>query len=303
MDTSPDDWTARPGYLAGVYLLVGLVWVLLTDYLVVTFVESAARSAQLQLVKGWGFVALSAALLYYVGHRGDTRVRETTAELRATLQQTHVLHRILRHNLRNKGNVIVGYASRIAESGDVTGASIIKRKAEELLEVSEQSRILREVSLGEHSTVELDLVARVQTALDDVRTRYPDADLRVELPPSAEVVAHPEIDHAIREVVLNAIEHGDGEVGVRVELLDDGDVELVVTDDGPGFPAMERRVLEEGFIETQTHHSQGLGLWIVRSLLNASDGSLAIESGPDQSTTVQLTFEGSMEGALRRFLR
>jgi signal transduction histidine kinase len=303
MEPSPDDRTSRPGYLAGGYLLVGAVWILLSDYLVFTFVDSPTLITRIQIAKGWGFVALSAATLYYVGHTGDNRVRETTAELRSTLQQTHVLHRILRHNLRNKGNVIVGHADRLVEATDAPGASTIKRKAEELLEVSEQSRILREVSLGEHSTTELDLVERVEKALGDVRARYPDTEVRVQLPEEAKVTAHPEIDHAIREVVLNAIEHGEGEVTVSVEQLEDGDVELVVTDDGPGFPPMERRVLEEGFMETQTHHSRGLGLWIVRSLLNASDGTLAIESEPDQPTTVRLTFRSSAEVALRRFLR
>lgn len=300
---SATDRTGRPGVRAAIFMAVVGGWVLGSTYLIGSRVAAPARATQLHLLNGLVIVVISGTVVYLVGRDGETRLRETTTELRSTLQQTHVLHRVLRHTLRNTGNVIVGNAERIEATDESDAATTIRRKAEELLDVSEQSRILREVSLGEHSTTDVDISATVASVVAELEDRYLESDIDVDRPPTATVTAHPDVDHAVREVIVNAIEHGDGRVTVRVTRREDGDVTVAVTDEGPGFPEMERTVLEEGFLETQTRHSQGLGLWIVRSLLNASNGSLSIDSEPDEETTVRLTFTGTVEGAIRQFLR
>lgn len=302
MSFAVDDKYFRPGYGALLFLVIGVVWLPALDFLVFIYVQTPRLAVWFHLIKGFGFVLFSGVILYWVSKSRNRRVRETTQELRETLQQTHVLHRILRHNLRNKCNVIVGHAETLRETSDSTAAATIKQTAEELLEMSEQSRVLREVSLGDQSTREIDLVETVHEILADLADTNSPAQFRTQLPAEATVTAHPDIRYAIREVILNAIEHGKGTVGVHIETSATGEVSVVVTDAGTGFPPLERRVLEEGFIETQMRHSQGLGLWIVRSLLNASDGTLSIESGPESKTTVRLTFHSTVKVALRQFL-
>lgn len=286
--------------LAGVYVLVGVAWLLGMSYLAAT--QSPRLAGQLYAVSGGLFVVVSGGVLYTVSRRGDRQLERTTTELQQTLQQTHVLHRILRHNLRNHCNVIIGHADELG-GDDSEAAATIRRNADELIEVSEQCRILRDVALGERPTADVDLVATVEAALDTLEEKYPELEYRCDLPRTAPVTAHPDIDHAVREVLLNAHQHGEGVVSVRVDTDADGRRFVEVTDQGSGFPEMEREVLREGFIETQRHHSQGLGLWIVRSLLNASEGSLSVESADSEETTVRLTFEPTVDAAIEQFLR
>ncbi len=66
----------------------------------------------------------------------------TRQELLRREQRLQVFNRILRHNLRNDLNVVLGHADNLMESIPETSesAEIIKRKATELIEVSEKAR-------------------------------------------------------------------------------------------------------------------------------------------------------------------
>jgi two-component system, LuxR family, sensor kinase FixL len=92
----------------------------------------------------------------------------------------------------------------------------------------------------------------------------------------------------IQQVVLNLIRngldamleraHGDT---IRVETsVEQGKVELRVTDSGPGIPAtLEHRLFEPFF--TTKPQGIGLGLSICKSIIGAHQGELTGESGPD----------------------
>jgi two-component sensor histidine kinase len=79
---------------------------------------------------------------------------------------------------------------------------------------------------------------------------------------------------AFSEIVTNAIKYAHP-TGIPVELavstvpLLDGSIELLITDDGVGFP--------EGFVEER---DAGLGLRLVRSLVESVGGRLDIRSDP-----------------------
>jgi PAS domain S-box-containing protein len=53
-------------WVAGVYLALGLAWIFVSDRLVHTMVSDPVRQAQIETAKGWAFVILSAAVLYWV---------------------------------------------------------------------------------------------------------------------------------------------------------------------------------------------------------------------------------------------
>lgn len=57
----------------------------------------------------------------------------------------------------------------------------------------------------------------------------------------------------------------DPTVEITVRTTDD-EATVEISDNGPGLPDIEQKVLEKGF-ETQLTHSQGLGLWIAQALV------------------------------------
>jgi PAS domain S-box-containing protein len=234
-------------------------------------------------------------------------VRDVTERTRRE-QIIDVLDRVLRHNLRNEMNVVLGEAgdiARNAEGEQAAAAERIRDRARSLLAVSDTARTVREVVSGDHETDHLDLRSAVRQATDQVEAGG--HDIATSLPERPLHVASPGCRHAVRELIENAVEHGstsgpseagsDGPDGtapaVSVDLFSSEDpggapvAVLRVADSGPGIPRMERRTLEEGS-ETPLRHGQGLGLWLVNWVTTEAGGDLSVDESDDGGTVVEM---------------
>ncbi len=95
-----------------------------------------------------------------------------------------------------------------------------------------------------------------------------------------------QLQQALLNLVLNAMEAleqakpGERRIVVHTALADDGSVELVVSDTGPGIPEERLPQVFESFYTTKKD-GMGLGLSIVRSIVEAHDGR--IEAGRNGS--------------------
>lgn len=81
-------------------------------------------------------------------------------------------------------------------------------------------------------------------------------------------------------LLSNAIKYGRGRVSVRVS-RDGGDALLVVSDGGPGIDPTDRRRIFGKFQRLSAASPQpgsGLGLWIVRSVVDAHGGSVSVRN-------------------------
>jgi signal transduction histidine kinase len=99
----------------------------------------------------------------------------------------------------------------------------------------------------------------------------------------------------------DAVEHGstggepdaDGDPWLRVTVqpTDGGDaVRLRVEDDGPGFTDAELAVhADTEATETALQHSDGVGLWLVRWIVDAYDGRVDVENADDGGAVVTVT--------------
>jgi putative nucleotidyltransferase with HDIG domain len=76
--------------IAGAYLLVSVLWILLSDRFVSWAVVDADAEAWAQSVKGLGFVVASAVVLYLMANRYLGRAERTAEQLREAYEQTLV---------------------------------------------------------------------------------------------------------------------------------------------------------------------------------------------------------------------
>ncbi len=122
----------------------------------------------------------------------------------------------------------------------------------------------------------------------------------VDCPAGLAAMAHPDLlRQAVDNVAANAAKHAAGS-SVRLRAYrDDGTVLLEVADDGPGMTTAQRRRAFDRFYRAtgSGDGGYGLGLAIVRELVEAMDGSLRIESAPGEGTTVRIALEASTEAA------
>lgn len=208
---------------------------------------------------------------------------ELNSNARSLHERNSVLNRILRHNLRNDVNVIQGSTKLIREGkGDpVKHAERIGAKVDELLKVSEQVRRIQETTDPNRPTRRtVNAVQILEERLALLQRSHPDVTIEESIPGDAWVHADQLLDAVIDNVLENAIEHNDGPTSLSVEVArteTEGFVQIIITDNGPGIPQSELRVLDEGR-ETQLSHSTGTGLWLVKWYTEQHDGRLAIQT-------------------------
>jgi PAS domain S-box-containing protein len=198
-------------------------------------------------------------------------------------QRLQVLGRVLRHNLRNDMNVVLGTADTLAVDLEDDWAkervetiqTIGRRLLDRSLHAHEIESTLSRLAEDRIAVPIHDLLRRQADAL---RGSYPDAVVDIDLAATGSVDADPALETAIEELVTNAVTHNPTATPhVRLRTVDDRDRVLVhVEDDGPGIPREERQVLVGGE-ESPLHHSSGLGLWLVNWVIRASGGDLQFE--------------------------
>ena len=224
---------------------------------------------------------------HYVGFQEDVTDRKRRDRL------TALQNRVLRHNLRNDLTVVRGHAREIvdrADDGLADHAERIVDVTDGLLATGERARRLRRAADEPGEAVRIDLGELLPEVVAEVCERHPDADVAIAGSPDATVFASHRLRAALVELGVNACEHAGETPTVRYAVRtdpDDDTVEIAVTDDGPGLPAMERRVIEGG-VETPTSHGQGLGLWLVNWVVTAVGGRLAATVDDGTTVTVSL---------------
>jgi PAS domain S-box-containing protein len=222
--------------------------------------------------------------------------RDVTAR-KESYQQAAVLNRVLRHNLRNGLNVILGHARQLADVGSPEtdlGAETIQSTAVDLYEttsyVDDLWDILESSRISQHRQ---DVTALLEATVGPLAADNPGVTFECDLPNEQCVVAAPKLSVALDHVVRNAVEHNDSD-DPRVELSveepesDDGYVAVTVADNGPGIPQQEREVLLEGE-ETPLKHSTGIGLWLLHWIITRSGGRIDFDENEPRGSRVTLS--------------
>ena len=213
-------------------------------------------------------------------------------------QRRRVMNRVLRHDLRNDMNVVVGHAEILIDTLDddrVRHAKTIEQKASNLVQLGEKVRKIDQRLHGRDREFQrIELARIVREEVQSVHKTYPNASIRTRLE-DVSIWGDTLIRTAVINLIENAVEHNDRptpEVDIVVGYAEDsGQVELTVSDNGSGIPEAERRVITAG-VETPLEHISGLGLglWLVKWIVEGMDGELTIETKETHGSIVTLSF-------------
>jgi len=207
-------------------------------------------------------------------------------------RRLNVLNRVLRHDIRNKVNVIRGNADLVAAGTDETGtaAETIRQQADQMFKLSEYARELQAVlDQEEVDTEPVDVGTTIAAKAMRLGRDHGYATIHQDVADEAWADVSPFVDSAIENLLANAVEHNDStSPTVWIDVAVDGNVVTVrIADDGPGIPAEEVAVLQRGR-ETSLEHTSGLGLWLVHWIVTESGGSVSFEEREPEGSVVEL---------------
>ncbi|SEL36967.1 PAS domain S-box protein [Haloferax larsenii] len=220
-------------------------------------------------------------------------VARDVTNLREHQRRLSVLDRVLRHNIRNKLNLVLAHSSALEERPDEEiqrHARGIRAAAESLAELSDSARRFKSSIRPEntHATPQ-DISECVSRVADEARTQFPNATLEVDQDEPVWGVVHEAFELAIDELVQNAIQHADHAdptVELTVEQYE-STVSVLVADDGPGLSEMDRDIVLRGE-ESPLEHGLGLGLWLVRWTIDNSGGTIDVRENEPRGTIVEV---------------
>jgi signal transduction histidine kinase len=145
------------------------------------------------------------------------------------------------------------------------------------------------------------IVAEVAEIARSAAAREGDLDLTVDVPAGPVTVeADPDaVRQALLNLVDNAVKYSRGEkyVGLRLAASGDGGAEISVSDHGIGIAPEDRERVFEAFFRTPEavrHDAKGvgLGLRIVKHVMDGHGGAIAVSGAPGRGTTFTLRFPG-----------
>jgi signal transduction histidine kinase len=257
------------------------------------------------------------------GQAGRSRAAETDAQAQA--QQWHRREELLlgrlraldgaktdfmstvSHELRTPLTSISGYLEllRDAEPGDLSEAQermleVIARNTRRLRELIEDILTLSRIESGSYRSelVELDLAQLIEQAVSTIGPAADKAsvglhaDVRGPLPLRGDGV---QLDRVLANLLSNAVKFTppEGTVTIRAERDNDKTV-LAVADTGMGIPADEQQALFVRFFRAtnairQAVPGAGLGLAIVRKIVENHGGTIGVDSTENVGTTVTVS--------------
>jgi signal transduction histidine kinase len=169
-------------------------------------------------------------------------------------------------------------------------AGRMERLATDLLDLARLERGRLDLSIED---VPLEEVVRRSLSFVDEEGRF---DVRVA--PDVSVRADPHrLEQIIVNIATNALRYGEPPFVAATEDMANGNVSLTFRDHGPGVSPGEREELFEPFRGESDRGSVGLGLAIVRALMEAQGGSVTYEPNEPRGACFRVTLPISAGGA------
>lgn len=242
---------------------------------------------ELNLEKKNGEKAIVSANSHFVfGEDGQPEGVEGTlrdiTDRKESEKRESFLHSLLRHDVRNKVQIVQGYLKLLRDFDLPEEAREYIKKAErgsrEEMEIIEKVRTLRQAE--EEEVKRVDISPTIHEGVDKWEPQAEEKDIEIITECPADkcwVKGGSLLDRVFSNIVENSIQHSGG---TRIKISGgprDGEVVCIIEDDGEGIPEEEKgKIFEKGYT-TDEDGGTGLGMFLVKKLLEIYGGRIEIE--------------------------
>ena len=205
------------------------------------------------------------------------------------------------HDMRSPLTGIAGFAAVLAELESVAAdptaseaAAYIRKEAQRLVELLNQLLDFGQVEQGGPNLDRepIDLARMARQAVEPWVLRYPQVTFRLVQHGDAIVEGDfLKLHRVLANLLDNAVRHSPDGGTITVDVGGDGSESfLSVTDEGAGVPVEDRQRVFERFVrlasETRSDEGRkrgsGIGLYVVKGLVEAHGGSVSVEEGGEE---------------------
>ncbi|WP_077152342.1 sensor histidine kinase [Halorubrum tropicale] len=163
-----------------------------------------------------------------------------------------------------------------------------------MVALSKTAQEIEQVIDQELTTEPIDPVPIVTDLIDEYREVYSEADIELLDLENVRVHADRRLQTALDHLIENALLYTDqAEPHVQVSVSTDDNtsewVRLEIKDNGPGIPDKEWSVIVGNGEITQLEHGTGLGLWLVKWLVDTYGGDLEYSDNELGGSTVTIS--------------
>ena len=244
--------------------------------------------------------------------RTHLELKHARQRLREMNDEKNEFMGIAAHDLRSPLNAVKGYSEMILEDPALGGenATLAQRIHEAATRMAEMVQNLLDANRIERGEMKLNLAttdlcpvlaAVVEAQRPGAVAKQQMLHLQSESPPVNALVDPGVMAQIVENLVSNAVKYSPPGKNIFVRLKQEAQaVRIEVQDEGPGLSAEDQKKLFGKFARlsakpTGGEHSTGLGLSIVKKMVEAMNGKVWCESEPGQGATfiVALPIEGN----------
>ena len=252
------------------YLVIGVLWIVFSDQLLLLARGNEALMLALSTAKGWLYIIITALLLDLLVKREFSRRERLEKRLRKENEEKAVLLAEIHHRVKNNMQIVSSIVSLELDKAVTEEARTIC--------VATMARVrsmalVHERLYEERDFSSIDLAGYMRSLVALIGDIYGGSidygwDVEpVEAPPETAIP----FGLLVQEALTNALKYGATEGGgIRISLFlhrrEGGEVELRVSDEGPGFP--------------RDRPEKGLGMELMKALAAQLDGRLGFSSAP-----------------------
>jgi PAS domain S-box-containing protein len=209
------------------------------------------------------------------------------------LRHFYLLNRIIRHNFRNKLQIVSGGFSQIDKQSN--GNEIfdrMRRAISELVRLTSWVNKITSLTGAEKNTDRVNVQTLLEREVNKYRSNYP----RINWEVTTETVyidANPLLQKAFHELIDNAVRHNDHEgLDITVtasENVASQQIDIQIIDTGQPIPDIEITPLLNDREPDQLKHGDNIGLWEVQTIINRHQGVLKLKENNTERKIVEIT--------------
>lgn len=210
-------------------------------------------------------------------------------------EQLEILHEAFHTNIcKELGEIICGVNNILNTSKDEKvedALDEIKESTADFKRLCLEAHTARQVITGSSQLEPINLNRIIRSVSKDCLRRFEQARISTHCPQDISVWADSSLRIVVDNLIDNAVRHNNSslpEVKISVDVLGADIVELKVVDDGPGIPQAVQEICANRILKSSISQYNGLGLLLVKWLVETYDGRLTINTSQEDGSDVRV---------------